>query len=133
MGFVYYNPNPLNKSVGDCVIRAISKATNKDWKTVYIEVALEGLIMANMPSANDVWGAYLRKNGFRRYVIPNSCPDCYTVRDFCADNPDGTFILAIGDHVVAVERGSYFDSWDSGSEVPVYFWTREISERGDYV
>ena len=25
MAYKYYNPNPLSKSVGDCVIRAISK------------------------------------------------------------------------------------------------------------
>lgn len=28
MSFIYYNPNPERKLVGDCVIRAISKVTN---------------------------------------------------------------------------------------------------------
>lgn len=27
--FQYYNPNPLGKQVGDCVIRAISKITER--------------------------------------------------------------------------------------------------------
>ena len=29
MSFIYYNPNPERKLVGDCVIRAISKATDQ--------------------------------------------------------------------------------------------------------
>ena len=30
MVYKYFNPNPSNLSVGDCVIRAISKITSKD-------------------------------------------------------------------------------------------------------
>ena len=60
-----------------------------------------------------------------RYLIPNSCPDCYTVRDFCFDNPRGAFLLATGSHVVTVIDGDYYDTWNSGSEVPIYFWTKE--------
>lgn len=30
MSFVYYNPNPQGKLVGDCVIRALSKALDLD-------------------------------------------------------------------------------------------------------
>lgn len=29
MSYVYYNPNPLKLSVGDCTIRAISRALHK--------------------------------------------------------------------------------------------------------
>lgn len=84
-----------------------------------------GLAMADMPSANNVLSAYLRKRGFRRYVIPDSCPDCYTVHDFAADHPRGCYVLALNGHVVAVEDGHYFDSWDSGAEIPIYYWHRE--------
>ena len=31
--YSYYNPNPIkNKRVGDCVVRALSKATGKSWE-----------------------------------------------------------------------------------------------------
>jgi hypothetical protein len=93
---------------------------------------LQGFEAKDILTSNPVWGAYLRKNGFKRYVIPNTCPDCYAVSDFCLDHPVGEFILATGSHVVAVINGDYYDSWDSGNEVPVYFWTREINERGDF-
>lgn len=81
--------------------------------------------MGDMPSSNSVWGAYLYRHGFRRDIILNSCPDCYTVIDFCMDHPYGLYILATGTHVVAVENGNYYDSWDSGDEIPIYYWQRK--------
>lgn len=89
MGFSYFNPNPAGQKVGDCTVRAIAKATGKSWDEVYIGLCLQGLIMGDLPSANSVWSAYLRQQGFTRNVIPNTCPDCYTVADFCADHPRG--------------------------------------------
>ena len=123
--FIYYNPNPQNKLVGDCVIRAICKLMNRDWEDVYIDIALQGFIMHDMPTANHVWGAYLKDNHFIQTLLPNSCPDCYTVRDFCTDFPIGSYLLAIGNHVVAVKDGDYFDTWDSGDEMPIYYWQKE--------
>ena len=125
MSYVMFNPNPDGDYVGDCVIRAISKVTGNDWDGTYVLLAVMGFAMKDMPSANRVWGAYLRGQGFVRNVIPNTCPDCYTIRDFCEDYPNGTFLLATGTHVVAVVDGDYYDSWDSGDEVPIYFWVKE--------
>ena len=123
--FVQYNPNPQGNYVGDCVIRAIAKVTEKDWDSTYLAVAMQGFAMKDMPSANHIWGAYLKSQGFRQYALPNTCPDCYTVQDFCEDYPSGVYLLATGSHVIAVEDGNYFDSWDSGSEIPIYYWKRE--------
>lgn len=125
MSYINYNPNPVRKLVGDCVIRAISKCLNKDWEDTYLAVVMKGYMMHDMPSSNDVWGTYLMENGFRRYVIPDTCPTCYTVQQFCEDNPDLTGILATGTHVIAVEGGNYYDTWDSGNEVPIYYWRKE--------
>lgn len=123
--FQQYNANPVQKQVGDCVIRAISKALDQNWYKTYAQMYIDGLTMCDMPSANYVWGSYLRRKGFRRRLIPDECPDCYTVKDFCRDNPVGTFILAMDGHVVTVVNGCYFDTWDSGNEIPIYYWYRE--------
>ena len=98
---------------------------NRDWEDTYMDIVLQGFSMHDMPSSNAVWGAYLLNHGFKRYVIPDNCPDCYTVNQFCLDNPDLTGILATGTHVIAVANGDYFDTWDSGNEVPIYYWRKE--------
>lgn len=123
--FVFYNPNPINNRVGDCTVRAISKALNQSWETTFIGLVLEGYMLCDMPSANHVWGAYLKRNGFVRDVLPNTCRDCYTVADFCKDHPAGTYILAIDGHVVCVCDGKFYDTWDSGNEIPIYYWRKE--------
>lgn len=123
-----YNPNPTAARVGDCTIRAICGVTGRDWIDVYLALAVQGLIMGDMPNANSVWGAYLRSLGFKRHVIPDTCPDCYTVSDFADDHKNGRYVLALNGHVVCVKDGDYYDSWDSGNERPVYYWTEERKE-----
>lgn len=124
MGYIYFNPNPQKAHVGDCTIRAISRATGKDWERVYGALSTMGFALADMPSSNHVWGAYLRKEGFKRYIVDDGGNDLYTVRDFCRDHPKGTYILAIDGHVVCVSDGNYYDSWDSGDEIPLYYWKK---------
>ena len=119
--FVKYNANPINKRVGDCTVRAISKALDQSWYKTFVEMCVQSVMLCDMPSANHVWGAYLRHKGFERNIIPNSCPDCYTVADFCDDYPYGTYVLALNGHVVTVIDGNYYDTWNSGNEIPLYF------------
>ena len=110
------------------MIRAISKTMGMEWEDTYLDLMIQGFTMHDMPSSNDVWGTYLAEHGFKRYVIPDTCPYCYTVSQFVNDNPDMVGILATGTHVVAVGGdGNYYDTWDSGNEVPIYYWRKEIA------
>lgn len=125
MSYSYFNPNPVGKKVGDCAIRAVSKALCVDWQTAYAMVTSNGFIMGDMPSSDAVWGATLRQNGFRKAIIPDTCPDCYTAGDFAEDHPYGVYVLGFGGHVATVVDGQLYDTWDSSNEIPVYFWYRE--------
>lgn len=120
----YTNLNPRGKSVGDCTIRAIGIATDKEWMETYLDLCLFGLLMADMPSANAVSTAYLKRNGFRRRTIPDNCPDCYTIADFCKDHQQGTYIIGTGSHLTAVIDGDLLDSWNSENETPVYYFEK---------
>lgn len=123
MGYAYYNPNPAGRrSVGDCTVRALSKALGHTWEENYVGLSLEGFRRGDLPNADDVWGAYLKARGFTRHWVPDGC----TVEEFAEENPNGIFILSMpGRHVVAVVDGEYCDSWDSGGECPSYYWTKE--------
>ena len=125
MVFEEYNPNPVGRKVGDCAVRAISKALGIDWETAFILITVNAYQMGDMPSSDSVWGSVLRENGFYKKVIPNYCPDCYTVEDFCYDHPEGIFVLGFGGHVATVMNGKLYDSWDSSREIPTYYWYRK--------
>lgn len=124
--YVSCNLNPKNNRVGDCVIRAIALGMDLDWKTVYLGIALCGLEKADVPTANDVWGAYLRENGYKRHSV--NCEECCTVDDFCMEHPEGVFILALQSHVVASINGKYYDTWDCGNEEVIYYWVKKEDE-----
>lgn len=116
------NPNPKGIQVADCVVRAISIATGLDWYDVYDDLCAVGRSECNMPTVNSVWGKYLYDIGFAPFLLPDSCPQCITVRAFCKRFPVGTYIIGTGNHAVTVIDGDYYDAWDSGDEVPSYFW-----------
>lgn len=125
MAYQYYNPNPCKKNVGDCVIRAIAMAFDMSWNDAYTEIALYGLEKCDIPSSNNLWGSYLKEHGFKVRVLPDSCPDCYTINDFCKDHPIGTFIIATGTHVVCCINGDIFDSWNSLRESVSFYFEKE--------
>lgn len=125
MSWKMYNPNPTGRHAGDCTVRAITKATGTEWENAYSGIAIQGMIMCDMPSNNAVWGNYLRQKGFKRKLIPDDCPDDYTVDDFCHDHPEGIFVVVVSGHVMTVVDGDYYDSWDSGHELPIYYFERE--------
>lgn len=118
----FYNPNPVGRMVGDCAVRAVSKALDISWEEAYLRMCKNGFLMGDMPSSDTVWGAILREEGFKRSIIPDSCPQCYTAEDFANDNPKGTFVLGFGGHCVCIKDGIIFDSWDSSKEIPTYVW-----------
>jgi hypothetical protein len=109
----------------DCVIRAVSKVLNIPWEEAYLQLSMKGLELYDWGNSNAVWGALLRDKGFERELIPNTCPDCFTINDFCRENPKGTFVLGTGTHAVAVVDGDYYDTWASGDQVPIYAYRKE--------
>lgn len=124
MRYIHFNPNPIKENASDCVVRMLCKVTGHKWTDCYLDLVEKGLVMGDVISSNVVWFSYLRDLGFERYSIPDRCPDCYTIEQFCIDNPKGLFVVGTGTHVVTVEDGFYFDSWDSGREVPMFYLRR---------
>lgn len=116
------NPNPLGKTVGDCVIRAVAIATGQSWRTTYRDLCRMGEYQGDLPNSNAVWGSYLREKGARQFLLPESCPECITVRAFAERYPEGIYVIGTGDHAVAVIDGDWYDIFNSGEATPTYFW-----------
>lgn len=122
MSYMYENPNPKGKRVGDCAIRAVAIAEDLTWDEAYDLLSRYGRELKNLPNANEVWGAFLKDRGYTRHVIPDTCPECYTIGEFAEDHPEGLFVVATGSHVVTIIDGCVMDAWDSRREVPTFYW-----------
>ena len=127
MSWVYYNPNPVRDDggVGDCSVRAVAKALDVSWEKAYTMLSANGFLMGDLMNSDIVWGSVLRQNGFIRETVPNTCPDCYTVDEFCEDHPYGVYVIKSNNHVATVLNGTLYDSWNSGKNIPIYYWTRK--------
>ena len=122
IGFIRLNVNPYGNIVDDCVIRAISTATGRSWDDVYLDLMLEGLEHKDLPNKNSIFWNYLERKGYKRKIVPDTCPLCYTLRDFIKDHPKGIYIVGDGSHVVAVVDSNYIDTFNSGNMSVLYYF-----------
>ena len=106
--WIRFNPNPVGNRVEDCAQRAIAAALDVDWDTASDLIYEMAKGMGTTPHDDAAWGAVLRRAGFVRAVIPNRCPDCYTVADFCRDHPRGVYVLKLSGHVATVIDGHVY-------------------------
>lgn len=86
-----YNPNPAGAKVGDCAVRAVAKATGASWERAYAGLCAAGFDVCDLPSADRVWGVYLRDKGFKRRALPESLCNGYAVRDFAREHLQKVF------------------------------------------
>ena len=122
--YVYANVNPSGRNTEDCLVRAIAILMGITWDKAYMDLCQRGLLIHDMPNKDSTLTLYMREHGFKRYAIPNTCPACYSIAEFCEDHPVGEYIVLTGNHAVAVIDGAYYDTTDSGSEIPQFYWTR---------
>ena len=118
--YIYFNNNPCLRVVGDCAVRAISKALDISWERAYAQMIVMGYKMCDLPNSNAVWGAVLRQNGFKKYSA-----DGETFEEFSQKHPTGTFVLCTGSHVATCIDGIVYDAWDSSNEEVNYYFTKE--------
>lgn len=122
--FKYHNENPRGlKRAGDCVVRALAKGLEKDWETVYQGLALLGLELKDMPSADRVYEEYLKLDGFEKQKQPRKANNLkYTVEEFAAENPIGTYIVRIAGHLTVINKGFIYDTWNCSYKSVGNYW-----------
>ena len=106
----------------DCVIRSISIALDKDYRTVFVEMMELGIEMGGYPAMDPVWAAYLKRNGWTK----NGCPrDPYgkliKLRDW--KNAPGRAVVRNSGHLTAIVDGAVLDTWDCRYRPVNSYWT----------
>lgn len=73
MAFVYYNSNPLKKNtMGDCSVRALSKALNLSWDEAFDILVDNARLRADMPNSNANIDEVLSDFGFHKDEFPQT-------------------------------------------------------------
>lgn len=123
---VFFNPNPSKKTDrADCVVRAVCKAMDKDWRDAYIDLCTLGLELNAMPNDKMTWKEYLDRNGFIKHTISvKGGSKRPTVASFAEKNKKGTFVLQVASHIVTVVDGFYYDTWDCGASSLYGYWEK---------
>lgn len=112
-----YNPNPQNKNVGDCSLRAYCVAFGITWEDAFDESSATAKSMALMMDTHKTCEAVLTNHG---YVIDDKFKKSkrkdLTVNEFAMTHPYGIYFLHTHGHLLCVKDGEYWDSWDSGDK-----------------
>jgi hypothetical protein len=124
--YIEENVNPKKRKVDDCAIRAVVKATGRDYRKVYFELCKIGDQVLNMPNSTEVLEKYLIENcgfipGKIKVVKGSKRP---TVRSFAMEHRTGTYILRVANHITVVVNGNYYDIWDCGDCAVYKYWSK---------
>lgn len=125
----YYNPNPLKRDTTDCVVRALVKATGKDWDVVFKELFDIGFELKVMPNSDVAWKEYLTGAGFTYVPIKvKKGSKRPTVQSFTKENKKGVYVLRVANHLVTSDNGYYYDTFDSGNCSMYGYWEKPKEE-----
>lgn len=104
--YKFSNENPLNKYEDDCVIRAISCATNKSWDYVYDYLS----------DLAQYEGTLLDKRDFVRNYLDRTYQRLNNVRglvgEISADFPYSILLITMNGHITCSKYGTIYDTFD---------------------
>lgn len=123
--FCFCNPHPQGKLVRDCVKRAITIATNKDYMDVQRDLnRFKEITGAEKFNDNKNWKYYIEKvlksNKLSFPAIPGE-PRMNGER-FCEKFPRGTYILRMAGHLTCCKDGFIYDTWDCSEKCVYNAW-----------
>ena len=110
----YYNANPLGLYEDDCVIRAISCATNRSWDNVYDELSDLAQARGTLLDKKDFVRWYLDSN-FKRIGYPP-----YKVYQVAQKFKNNIVICALSNHLVCLKFRRILDTFDCSNSVVQY-------------
>ena len=102
----YYNANPYNRHIDDCVVRSISLLTGRSWDEVYDEITDIASDNRLMFDSVEFVEQYLDN----RY--PRECHYSKTLEEFIDEHPKGKYAVSMDGHLTAVIDGICYDTFN---------------------
>lgn len=121
--FTYTNLNPVKKKAGDCVIRSIAIAFDKDWYEIYDELSNLGRSLGDLPNVKTIYESYIESHGGKKLPAFRQLEGGrkrWTGFDLTQLN--GTYLIQTAHHLTVVKNNKVRDTWDSSSKSAYTVW-----------
>lgn len=112
----FYNANAINRYTDDCVIRAISCATNKSWDYVYDYMSDLAQYEGTLFDKRDFVINYLNNTFHRLYGVYG------TIGEVSGMYPNSTLLITTDGHIVCSKNGTIYDTFDCRDREVEYVW-----------
>jgi hypothetical protein len=114
--YKYYNANPRDLLIDDCVIRSISVAEGISWNEC--QRKLSDLANEEAMLLNDV--EFVENYLDERY--PRKCIKNMTIGEFCRNCPRGHFVVTTRGHITAIIDNVIVDTFDCSNRTMWCCW-----------
>lgn len=114
--YEFYNENPLGMFEDDCVVRAISCATNRSWDEVYDELSDLAQEKGTLLDKKHFVRWYLDTH-FRR--INNAPHKVYQVAEMFKNS---VVLCTMRGHIVCIKYGTIYDTFDPRDRIVEDVW-----------
>ena len=114
--YEFYNENPLGIFTDDCVLRALSCATNRSWDEVYDELSDLAQERGTLLDKKDFVRWYLDTH-FRR--IPNPP---YKVIDVARNFKNHIVLCTMRGHICCIKYGRILDTFNPSERIVEDVW-----------
>lgn len=116
MKYVYYNANPNNNHISDCVIRAFSVLYDKPWRKIYDDFS---------DKAGDIGFMFDTVEFVEDYLDDRYKRECHyskTVGEFAEEHPIGKYAVTMDGHITAIIDGVIIDTFNPSQRIMRCAW-----------
>ena len=125
MSFIVLNPNPKKKKTGDCVIRSLSIALNKDYWQIVEDLINVYKKTGYIINSKECFQKYLKNLGYEMQKMPrrenNTRYSVFTFLDEIAQ-PNTTYIISLANHLTVIKDKTVYDLWDCRHKFVGNYW-----------
>lgn len=115
--YKYYNHNPLERKLPDCVCRAISLATRTKYDIVMDILEKNGACYDCDELTVECYSKMLNSLNMEEHDANGK-----TVDELCSENPEEILLVRLEGHLTCCVNGDCYDIWDCTNEKADKYW-----------
>jgi hypothetical protein len=119
----YFQMKYKKDRVADCVVRALSIATDEDYQSVRKELWEISYNNGAMPNEKQTYEEFLEKRGF----IKEKKIKGYTLKEYPLSDTE-TYVVVLANHLVCLDQGIVRDIWDCRHKSPYNTWKKPLQK-----